>query len=251
MPYRNILSKKGLTEEFKEIVELERYQIAYYLRKSFDSKKDNEDALFINESSKTLRFGVSDGAGGYPKGADASDIVVNKASDLKEKNLMNLVNSVNKNVLDLSVGARATLVMGEIEEDNAHFLSVGDSEVIVWNTKFHTLYSNVPHGVVAYQQEGGVLDEEEALEHPERNIVTNLIGDKHIRVESTSKIELLRGYSILVGSDGLFDNLTHSQISDLLQGISFEEGFNKLIEELKEDKIIKDDDVSFIYLRKK
>ena len=73
-----------------------------------------------------------------------------------------------------------------------------------------------------------------------------------MRIEVASKMKVKKGHTILVGSDGLFDNLSHQSLGELICSGSFEksiEQLNLLCTEQGEDWK-KDDDISYILIRK-
>ena len=58
----------------------------------------------------------------------------------------------------------------------------------------------------------GVLDESEAMQHEDRHIVSNVVGCPGMRIEIGSPIKLAPRDTVLLGSDGLFDNLRVDEI---------------------------------------
>jgi len=244
-------------EVIKDIVDISPYRIAYYIAKNQTPESENEDSLFIYHSSDHLIFGISDGAGGHPKGKEASFIATNKVVELtkksKDPNFIHYYEQINEAVRDLKAGAHCTFSMCSIKNSSFHSYSVGDSEVIFWNSIGKKLYSNIPQSEVGYLIQGGSINQEESLDDPNRHFVSNLIGDESIRIESTSKTEIKKGNTLIVGSDGLFDNISHDELTQILTQGPFDKSFETLVEICnKRDPELwrKDDDISFIILRK-
>jgi serine/threonine protein phosphatase PrpC len=76
------------------------------------------------------------------------------------------------------------------------------------------------HSLVGYREEVGELTEEEAMHHPQRNIIGRDMGSKYMEM-NTDQVEMatfqLRANSILLlCSDGLSDMITSSMMSDIL-----------------------------------
>ena len=143
--------------------------------------------------------------------------------------------------------------MATIHQDNLRSFSVGDSEVIYWNGHGSELYSNIPQSEVGYRIEAGLLSQDESLDDPERYSVNNLLGDTSIRIEVASKMKIKKGHTILIGSDGLFDNLSHEELTELVGKGSFDKSFEELSSICIEQNIEtwkKDDDISFVLVRK-
>ena len=257
MPTNQKIILNETDETASEILDFSDYKVGYFIKKFKDGDRKNEDSLFIFTKGDDLLFGVSDGAGGHPRGADASAIasknIIKYFEDAKNPNFTEIIEKINDDILALKAGAHATLSFGHINKHNFRSHSIGDSEIIYWNSNGKELYSNVPHSEVGYLIQGGHIEQGESLDDPNRYLVTNLLGDSSIRIESASCIELKKGHTIVVGSDGLFDNLSHDELSSLISGGSFEDSFKKLCEICENqnpENWKKDDDLSLIVVRK-
>lgn len=258
MPYTktNLLVAEGETNQSDQL-ELGDYKIGYFLSKNLEKSTNNEDALFVFAEGETLVFGVTDGAGGHPRGKDAARVsaesVLNDFSKQKNLNYVDIIENANDAVISLKAGAHCTLAMCSIGQGSFRSFSVGDSEILYLNSNGDALYSNVPHSTVGYKVESGVIDQESSLDDPDRNIVTNMLGDKSVRIEVSTKHELKRGHTILVGTDGVFDNISHESLMQLVGQGSFDDAFNELKKTCEERKLEdwkKDDDIGFLLLRK-
>lgn len=253
-----ILLNSTNENEFK-IIEWNDYRIGYFIAKNKGKSVNNEDTLFLIGKENHLAFGVSDGAGGHPRGKDAAFIAANEANEFfKTTSLDNikeieLIETINEKVLELKAGARSTLAFATIHNDHLRSFSVGDSEIIYWNGHGNEIYSNIPHSEVGYKIEAGLLPQDESLDDPERYSVNNLLGDSSIRIEVASKMKIKKGHTVLIGSDGLFDNLSHEQLNEIVGRGSFDKSFEELCQlciNQNHELWKKDDDISFVLVRK-
>lgn len=249
----------SIDEHEYSIINWDDYRIGYFLKKNMGKSVNNEDALFVYGESDSLVIGVADGAGGHPRGKDAAFIavseVVNQLKNKKKSELqtIELIEDINDKILDLKVGARSTLAMTTIKDGQARSFSVGDSEVLYWNSNGALLYSNIPDTNIGHRIEAGMIEQKDSLEVSERHIVNNLLGDANIRTEVASKMEVKKGHTLLIGSDGLFDNISHDSLSDVVARGVFEKSFEDLVERCikqEENHWIKDDDISFVMVRR-
>lgn len=247
------------TGPVSEAIDWNDYRIGYFLMKKKSDGSKNEDTLFLLAQGEDIVFGVSDGAGGHPKGDEAAYIAGQTVMDfysghnVSEIRLIDVLEGINDKVMDLKAGAYCTLTLATIEKDILRSCSVGDSEIIYWNASSNEVYSNIPHSQVGYSIEAGHIDQKESLDDPERYIVDNLLGEKAFRIEASSKMELRKGHTILMGSDGLFDNLSHEQLKDVMSKGSFDKSFEELCQicTVQDEKTWKkEDDISFIVVRK-
>lgn len=253
-----------IDEAHSACIETPSYSIGYYIDKKRYPNTVNEDVLFALGYRNNLYFGVADGAGGHPKGREAayeagkllSSSVKKIAKSEEDLTLDSIraIEQINQNIIDLKVGARSTLALIELKDDLLRCYSVGDSEIVYWNAVGRKIYSNIPDSTAGHQIEAGTITQKDSLDELDRHIVHNLLGDSTLRIEVSSSFKLKKRQILLVGSDGLFDNLPHREISKLLYSKPFKESFPKLTELCKnrtDDNWKKDDDISFIAIQRK
>jgi serine/threonine protein phosphatase PrpC len=243
-----------INESSSEVFDLGNYRVGYFIARCLSKEtKKNEDCLFYKRQGELFTFGVADGAGGHPRGKDASFIAGNEVLESKQNAAIELIESINDKILELKAGARTTLAFGQIKNDQVRFHSVGDSEILFWNAHGSLLYSSVPHSNIGHQIRAGMISQQESLEAPNRNVVNHLLGDEFVRIEATSSMSIKKGQTLIIGSDGLFDNISHESLTELVGKGQFDEGFKALKDKcLEQDKDIwlKEDDIAFIVVRK-
>jgi serine/threonine protein phosphatase PrpC len=76
---------------------------------------------------------------------------------------------------------------------------------------------NVAHSPTGYLVEAGFLDQDEALHHEERHLVSNILGRPDMRVEVGSALELAERDTVVIASDGLSDNLMIEEIVQIVR----------------------------------
>lgn len=248
----------NIKEDTEEIFDWSDYRIGYFIQKNKEKMDENQDTLFFLGRGSSCVFGVADGAGGHPNGLEASYLIGEsilqyvRTTEDTDFQFISLIESANNKVREKYPKAHTTLSFSALFGNELRSYSIGDSEVQYFNGQGHIIYNNIPQSPVGYAVEAGLLSQDEGLDHSDRYLVNNLIGDEQLRIEVASKVGLKKGYSVIIGSDGLFDNFPHEEIADIVGHGSFEQGFSKLVGLCKErgDSWRKDDDVSFIVLRK-
>jgi protein phosphatase len=113
-------------------------------------------------------------------------------------------------------GMGATIVVVRCIEDRVCLAHVGDSRAyLLRDGQFDQLTED--HSFVAEQVRRGMLTEEEAGRSKMHNVLTRALGiDPYVEVDVTEEL-LQEGDVYLVCSDGLFRELSISQISGVLQ----------------------------------
>jgi len=65
--------------------------------------------------------------------------------------------------------------------------------------------------------ESGLLSESDAIHHDERNLINNCVGDKEMRIEIGPAIPMKPRDTLLLASDGLFDNMLNDEIVETIR----------------------------------
>lgn len=188
----------------------------------------NEDAAaVIPVAQNQCVLVLADGFGGHPAGAQAAEIAVRsvarlvRAGTTAEDNLRSAIvdgfERANQAVRDLGVGAATTLAVVEIAGDRARSYHVGDSAVLVVGQRGRVKMKSVPHSPVGYAVESGLIDENEAMNHEERHFVSNMVGSAEMRIEIGPTLTLAARDTVLLGSDGLWDNVMFDDVVDQIR----------------------------------
>lgn len=257
--------------EAAEVLEVAGGTCAIFVSPNPEGAADriNQDsALLVPISSKSAVLAVADGAGGQPAGDKASSTAVNKLgqailravraeSSLREA-ILNGFEDANVGVLELGVGAGTTLACVEVDGSMLRAYHVGDSTILLVGQRKKLKLLTMSHSPVGYAVQAGVLSAEDALHHEDLAIVSNLVGDAEMRIEVGAPVALSERDTLVIGSDGLFDNLHVDEITDLVATGPLEEAAKKLAAKTmermrvpKDGKPSKPDDLSFILYRKK
>ncbi|MEH6550812.1 MAG: protein phosphatase 2C domain-containing protein [Pseudomonadales bacterium] len=175
---------------------------------------------------------VADGIGGHARGEVASDIVKETIGRefAEHHNLQLAIENAHLAVLSEidrrhdAANMGATVVALVLSESHYQIAWVGDSRAYLWDKELEQLSSD--HTYVASLVENGVISKEEALRHPERNVITQSIGVSREMKLSVSTItgRLHDGQQLLLCSDGLSDEISDSEIALELRRNSHPEG---------------------------
>ncbi|TWT94004.1 PP2C family protein-serine/threonine phosphatase [Stieleria varia] len=181
----------------------------------------NDDSAGVVETENgAIVLIVADGVGGGPMGHKASSIAVqsvsesvldSKLTDLRPA-ILDGIESANREILDLGVGAATTIAVVEIQEHGVRGYQVGDSQTVIFGQRGAIKWKSTPHSPVGYAVESGLLSESDAMRHEERHIVSNLVGSREMHIEIGPVHRMSQRDTVIVGTDGLFDNLHFDEI---------------------------------------
>ena len=94
---------------------------------------------------------------------------------------------------------------------------VGDSQIMVVGGRGLIKLLTTSHSPVGYALEAGLISEAEAIKHDERHLVSNLLGYSEMHIDIGTEVSLAPRDTLLMASDGLFDNLLQSEISAMMR----------------------------------
>lgn len=208
-----------------ELIDVRDGHVVAFSRRCPDKHEPNDDsACLIHAPGGAIVMAVADGMGGGPLGYKASSIAMQCLSeslaqqdspgDLRPA-ILDGIERANAEILDLGVGAATTLSVVEVQNRIARGYQVGDSMSLIVGQRGLVKWKSTPHSPVGYAIESGMLDETEAMVHDERHVVSNMVGSRTMHIEIGPATPLSPRDTILVGSDGLFDNLHLDEICDL------------------------------------
>jgi serine/threonine protein phosphatase PrpC len=169
---------------------------------------------------------------------------------------LDAIEEANRSILGLGIGAGTTLAMVELHHASMRPYHVGDSEILVFGQRGRVKYQTVAHSPTAYAVESGLLDAAEALTHRDRHLVSNVLGDSSMRVEMGSWLPLAARDTILVATDGVFDNFAPQEIVEIARTGPLHEAAQRLanacaarMRRPRQGQPSKPDDLTFILYR--
>ena len=252
-----LLCGQNLAEPRK--VKLKAGQAVVFSRPHHGQSGVNEDALVIVEKHDGyVCLAVADGVGGLPRGLEAATLVVSLLADTslnEDQSLQERIKAANQELLNELPSAATTVSVAEIANNAAQVCHVGDSTVLVVGQRGRVKLKTQSHSPVGIKEANG-LDEKEALFHPQRHLLNNMMGDRAMWLEKQEVIELATRDTVLLGTDGLWDNLFLSEIVELIRTGEIFDSAKKLAQiviERMETAVTgqpsKPDDVSFVLYR--
>ena len=201
-------------------------------------RANNQDAPIVSE--KLRLYGVADGMGGHKGGEVASTSARDDLlRELEGKTpsvaaLSGAIEEVNRQIYhqqehdDALTGMGTTLSVLWMSDNFVYIGHVGDSRVyLLRDGEFKQM--TLDHSLVEQLVREGVLTEEEAQNHPMRNIITRAIGtDESVEVDVVVE-ERRKGDLWLACSDGLHCLVDDRQMRDALRQYAPEKAADVLL----------------------
>lgn len=207
-------------------------------------RRNNEDACYAPlPASRGFFAVVADGMGGHNAGEVASGIVVDTLKDMlgdtnpenvTEDLLRHIFSEANARVLadaekhpDRS-GMGSTATAAVFCGDSVLIGHVGDSRAYLYHEGGLRQITR-DHSYVQMLLDLGYINEEQAVGHPQKNIITRAIGTDAEVVTDTHRIELSKRDCLLLCSDGLNVMISDEEIASILGG-GYQEAAERLID---------------------
>jgi len=208
----------------------------YYAISEKGKREKNEDNFIAEKINDLYVFGVADGIGGHTGGEYASKIAIGELREsIKRKGEHGLKESFEKaNSTIVRENERknsnmgTTLVACVVKEKTGRYIvaNVGDSRAYIFN---ETIWKTRSHNLVQELVIKGVINKEEAFNHPQKNVVTRALGlEKDVKTDVF--YNLRRGtLTILLCSDGLSDYVNDEEIAKIAKRYNPKKACNKLV----------------------
>ena len=207
-------------------------QIGFKCNKGIVREK-NEDACFVIPSHDV--YIVADGVGGNNSGEVASRTAVSGIASYVNNNglekykepdeifgfFSEAIDSANRKIYSMGTvnrdnrGMATTIVLAYIFKGAAYIANIGDSRAYLFRagvlsriTKDHTYVNELI--------DKGLITEEEAENHKQKNVITKALG-ADISVEPDFyRLEVSRDDMLILCSDGLYGEVPPERIADIL-----------------------------------
>lgn len=195
----------------------------------------NQDSYFCSEFNDINVFAVADGMGGHNAGEVASRIAVETIKDLLynfREDLINgkievsefikkLLEEANKNIFieaeeNIKLkGMGTTITLVFVLENEILIGHVGDSRAYIFSNN-ELIQITEDHSLVAELVKNGTISEYEAINHPQKNVITRALGtDKEIKVDIFNK-KIKKDDVIILCTDGLTNLVSEERIKNVL-----------------------------------
>jgi PPM family protein phosphatase len=200
-------------------------------------KKENQDSYAYRSPTegkarkKGTLLALADGMGGHSGGSIASKTAIDSVMETYyadtslgiQESLENALLKANSNVIqkgkdDFALqGLGSTLTTVVLKDNRMYFAHVGDSRgYSIYNQEITQFTED--HSYVASLVKAGVISAEEALTHPEDNIITKAIGfDDALTVDAShNHLEIKVNQYILLCCDGLYKVVPDEEIKNMI-----------------------------------
>lgn len=218
-------------------------------------RKNNEDycrcEIIDVEDEEIGLFAIADGMGGYKKGEVASKMAAENIILFLKENLLQTnkikieyiddilkqaYNNVNSLIYEKALeddsfsGMGTTLTTAILYKNYLYIANVGDSRGYIFDNENGLKRITRDHSYVEELIEKKAITEKEAMNHPNRSIITRAIGPDPFVIVDIFKQNIEKSGIILLATDGLTGFVADDEIENIIKNNEeFEDISNELI----------------------
>lgn len=201
-------------------------------------RTNNEDSYICQKiwDNNHVLCAAIDGLGGYEGGEVAAEIArttiikhleefaSKKTGDLLKDALIEanneIINQHKARPKVAQMGCVASVGLIDLSQGTLTIAHVGDSRIYQFSNGILKKLTH-DHSLVGYREEIGEMTEEDAMNHPKRNVIDKFLGEQHLALDNSDYVEIsvwpiLDDTQFLFCSDGLTDLVTSAQIKEVL-----------------------------------
>jgi len=211
-------------------------------------RKNNEDACFVIPSHDV--YIVADGVGGNKSGEVASRTAVGEIADFVNSGELSqyespedifeffyeAIEAANDSIYRMGManeenrGMATTVVVAYIRDDSAYISNIGDSRAYLFRDGTLKQITS-DHTYVNELIDRGVITEEEAEYHKQKNVITKALGTPQLAEPDFYKVGIAKGDVVMLCSDGLYGEISQGVIEAILgSGISMNDACAQMVE---------------------
>lgn len=200
----------------------------------------------------TAWIALCDGMGGVESGGKASEFAVDfiesavegilidarSEGDVREF-MADTINRCNAEIFAMSRDEQDRMIMGTtivfavVKDAKAHIMHAGDSRAYLVNAKEMRQITR-DHSMVQELVDAGKITEQQARNHPNRNIITSALGVEPELKSDYNELKLKKGEMLLFCSDGLSNMLSDEEMAAIIRENDFFKAPERLVKKAVE-----------------
>ena len=230
-----------------------------------DRKEQQDRVAVLTHPSHpgAMLIALADGMGGHSGGAMAAEQIILSAQQNLEAfspateqpaQLLSAVvqdahSSIRLSRFTSEQDPHSTVVAFMLYRGRAYWVHCGDSRLYHFRDRRMMLRTR-DHSLVGELQRRGKLTAEEAIHHPQRNVLVSCLGSDRTPLAEMGNCEnVIAGDHFLLCSDGLWNFFSDEELADTLASLSADEAAQRLLDTARKRAKGNGDNISLAIVR--
>lgn len=198
-------------------------------------RENNQDSMFVSKNKDFPLFVIADGMGGHNSGEVASSMAVDIVKEnlilqmeklTSEKDIKGLLEKAvldaNEKIYDKSKENEiynrmgTTIILAYIYKSKIYLAHVGDSRAYIVGENMNQITED--HSLVYELVKNGSITKEEALHHPQKNMITRAVGTSDELDVDIHVLPYKNGDILVLCSDGLSNMVLEEELLNTFKG---------------------------------
>lgn len=207
-----------------ELIEIAAGQVVAFATRRPQANRPTEDSSLVLPINGNLLLAVADGAGGHSLGGEASEAAIAALTDRLYREpaidgalISEAFAAASSAVLRLGREAITTLVVALVANGEVRTWHCGDSTALLTGQRGRRKLRTIDHTPPGLRAGEGTLSFDDVHLDAERHLLVSALGIEPLHIEHTGPVRLASRDTLVLASDGLFDNLLDGEIADLVR----------------------------------
>ncbi|MCY4531306.1 MAG: protein phosphatase 2C domain-containing protein [Gammaproteobacteria bacterium] len=208
------------------------------------AREEQQDRVEVFADEMALLIVLADGMGGHEGGAMAAQVVIDVAREQFDAfidgktplQLTDIVYCAHERIkitgAELGLSPHSTCVLLHLTDTTATWAHVGDSRLYHFDNGRLT-ERTIDHSMVELMRLQGRLSEEEMKVHPDQNRLFEALGGNNLPEVETGYADNSENDGFLLASDGLWENVSDSELEAVFKAQNLDEALRGLVESAK------------------
>ena len=207
-----------------ELIETAAGQVVAFSARRPMATRATEDSSLVLPIDGSLLLAVADGAGGHSLGGEASEAAIAALTDTLYRSptvdaamISEAFASASAAVLRLGHEAITTLVVALITDGQVRTWHCGDSTALLTGQRGRRKLRTIDHTPPGLRAGEGRMSFDDVHYDAERHLLVSALGIEPLHIEHSGPVRLAARDTLVLASDGLFDNLLDGEIAELVR----------------------------------
>lgn len=205
--------------EHPETIETALGQVVVFATRRPGAQRPTEDSSLVLPLDGALLLAIADGAGGHELGGEASEAAIAaltetlyRTTSIDGTKVSQAFAAASAAVLRLGREAITTLLVALVDRISVRTWHCGDSTALLTGQRGKRKLRTIDHTPPGLRAGEGTISFDDVHHDGERHLLVTALGIEPLQIEHSGPVPIAPRDTLVLASDGLFDNLLDGEI---------------------------------------